>query len=291
MSEPSRAAPSAIGVTKMNCWLAALSGLAIAGIASASRADQAGAPQSMPADAPSPICTDRPTKSTGTCTVNPGHFQYEADIVNGSTDRLDGATTNTYLVLSPTLKYGLTDHVDLEVSLAPIVQVRTRGDGRDSKLTGMGDVSLKAKGRIYSRGTVEIAVVPYVKAPTARRGLGNGAWEGGLLAPVAFQISPRCVLNVGLEADLLEDASGRGRHLNTSEFVNLGCSLPGDVTLFAEFWADRNPDLAATAWQTSADSGIAWLLSRNLQLDGGVNIGLNRQTPDAQVYIGLSQRF
>ena len=43
--------------------------------------------------------------------------------------------------------------------------------------------------------------------------------------------------------------------------------------------------------QRSLDLGAAWLLTRNLQLDGGVNLGLDRQTPDVQGYAGISQRF
>jgi len=35
--------------------------------------------------------------------------------------------------------------------------------------------------------------------------------------------------------------------------------------------------------------GLAsWL---NLQIDGGVNIGLNRATPDVQLYTGLAAKF
>ena len=29
----------------------------------------------------------------------------------------------------------------------------------------------------------------------------------------------------------------------------------------------------------------------NLQFDGGVNFGLNRETPDVEVYVGISRRF
>ena len=37
------------------------------------------------------------------------------------------------------------------------------------------------------------------------------------------------------------------------------------------------------AWQPAGNS--------NLQLDGGVNFGLNHNTPDTQFYLGVSQRF
>jgi hypothetical protein len=32
-------------------------------------------------------------------------------------------------------------------------------------------------------------------------------------------------------------------------------------------------------------------MDANLQLDGGANFGLNRATPQAQLYVGVSRRF
>ena len=48
-------------------------------------------------------------------------------------------------------------------------------------------------------------------------------------------------------------------------------------------------NLACTA--PGADVAIAYLLRPTLQLDLGANFGLNRLTPDEQVYVGLSTRF
>ena len=55
------------------------------------------------------FCTDRPTKSTGACTVDAGHFQYETDLVNYTYDRVDGVTTQSWLAPNPTLKLGVTN--------------------------------------------------------------------------------------------------------------------------------------------------------------------------------------
>jgi hypothetical protein len=45
--------------------------------------------------------------------------------------------------------------------------------------------------------------------------------------------------------------------------------------------------------QYSFDLGASWISPRqpNLQLDCGVNFGLNHVTPAAQIYTGVSQRF
>ena len=43
--------------------------------------------------------------------------------------------------------------------------------------------------------------------------------------------------------------------------------------------------------QASADGSVAYLLSKDVQLDAGANLGLNRNTPDVELYAGVSKRF
>ncbi len=242
------------------------------------------------------LCTDRPTKSTGPCTVDPGHFQVESDIFNVVIDHTGGVDTNTYLFTNPTLKYGVTRTVDLEVSLAPVVEVTTRdrATGAKTDTTGIGDLYLRAKLNLAGDdgGTIGFALVPYLKLPTARAGIGNGAVEGGLLAPLSLSLPARFSLSLTPELDLLKDQSGDGRHAN---IVNLiGLSRPaGPLTLAAEVWSDVNFDPAGTVTQYSADLGLSWIPAKqpDLQFDGGVNFGLNRVTPGVQAYIGVSHRF
>jgi hypothetical protein len=43
--------------------------------------------------------------------------------------------------------------------------------------------------------------------------------------------------------------------------------------------------------QYSLDAAAAFLVSNNVQLDAGVNFGLNRNTPDVELYSGVALRF
>ena len=65
------------------------------------------------------LCTDRPTKSNLPCTVDAGHFQYEADAVNWGYTRQGDITRNTYLFTNPTFKLGLTNNWDVELNIIP----------------------------------------------------------------------------------------------------------------------------------------------------------------------------
>ena len=130
-----------------------------------------------------------------------------------------------------------------------------------------------------------------MKLPTARDGIGNGAVETGASVPVNVTLSEVWSLGFSPEFDALKDASGAGRHFNTSQTVVVGYVLPGDVTLNAEVWGDWNANPSGGVSQYSLDFAAAKLLTNTLQVDGGVNFGLDHETPDVQLYAGLSTKF
>jgi hypothetical protein len=63
------------------------------------------------------------------------------------------------------------------------------------------------------------------------------------------------------------------------------------LTLSAELWGMWDWDPAGTTRQASVDGSAAYLLNKAVQLDAGANLGLNRQTPDVEIYAGFSIRF
>ena len=81
----------------------------------------------LPAQAePAALCTDRPTKSTGTCTADDGHVQIESDLVSFSQSHEGAVTATTWVLLNPTIKYGVTESLDVEAAAALAVN---RGAG------------------------------------------------------------------------------------------------------------------------------------------------------------------
>ena len=138
---------------------------------------------------------------------------------------------------------------------------------------------------------LEVAAIPYVKAPTARPGLGDGVVEGGVILPINYKLSDALTLTTAPELDADKDATGQGRHLNTAQLVNLAISLPKNVTAYTELWGDWNFDPARTTRQYSADFALAYDATRELQVDAGLNFGLNRETAGVQAYVGVSQKF
>jgi len=243
------------------------------------------------------FCTDRPTKSTGPCTVDAGHFQVESDVFNLTYDTSGGADTTTLLYTNPTLKLGLTNTIDAEVNIAPweTITSKDRATHHTTRASGVGDLYIRVKANLIGddSGDVSFALEPYVKVPTAPNGVGDGAVEGGLIAPIQVNLPANWSLTIDPEGDILKNAVGDGDHFNMSGLLSFSRPLSKTVTLSLEVWTDGDFDPGGAVTQASFDLGAAWIPPGhpNFQLDGGVNLGLNNETPAAQAYVGVSQRF
>ncbi|MDB5432094.1 MAG: hypothetical protein JWP35_3210 [Caulobacter sp.] len=240
------------------------------------------------------LCPDRPGKGTSACTLDKGHWQLEVDAVDVTRDRSDGLTTDSWIVAAPTLKYGLTDTLDVEASLNPYQLVRTkdRATGVTTSDSGVGDLYLHLKAMV-AQGPLTVALDPYVKLPTATHNLGNGKVEAGLIVPMSANLPAGWALGVTAEGDALENSAGDGHHGADSLTVGLSHAAPGGFNLGVELWGGWDFDPAGHSRQTSFDLSAAWIpaADADLQLDGGVNFGLNSSTPQVQLYAGVSRRF
>ena len=63
-------------------------------------------------------------------------------------------------------------------------------------------------------------------------------------------------------------------------------NLAGYVEFFSLVSAETGSD-----WVGTVDIGITYALSDNIQLDGGVNLGVTRSADDINPFFGISWRF
>jgi len=238
-----------------------------------------------------PICADRPSKANGTCTVPAGHVQVETGLIDWTHDRSGGERTDVVLWGSTFVKYGIGESSDLELGVTPFETVRVRGADH-ATLSGVGDAVVRWKQRLSAADApVQVALIPFAKLPTASHNLGNGKVEGGIAVPLNTAVAKAVTLTIGPELDLRADADGYGYHAAMVQLVNLGWQATSKLALGAELWSqwDWAPD--GTTRQVSADAAAAYLVSDRLQLDAGANFGLNRRTPDLEIYAGIATRF
>lgn len=242
---------------------------------------------------PQPICADRPSKSTGECTVPKGSWQVETGLIDWTRDKSDGVTTDQASWGGSLVKYGISDNADIELGITPLETERVHGSGTDEHHSSFGDTLVRAKYRLTpADAPVLVALDPFVKLPTANHQLGNGKVEGGLLVATSAALGKSgLTLSLDPELDWIADADGDGHHAATQQVINLGLAINDKLTLSAELWGRWDWDPAGTGKQASADGSIAYLVNNDLQLDAGANLGLNRQTPDVEVYSGISVRF
>jgi len=241
----------------------------------------------------SPICADRPGKATSACTVPSGDWQVETGLADWTVQK-DGGERDTSLVIGETtIKYGLGPASDIEVDVTPWQRSTSRVEGVRDSASGIGDVNLIMKQRLTSiNAPVQVIAMPFVKIPTANHSLGNGKWEGGLLFPVGYSIA-KSPFSIGLTPELywVADGDGHGHHVAMAQVASLGWAASDKLNLSAEIWRSWDWDPSGTTRQASADASAAYLLTNDVQLDAGANFGLNRVTPDVELYGGVSVRF
>jgi hypothetical protein len=118
--------------------------------------------------------------------------------------------TNTLLVPNPTFKVGLINNADLEVNV-PFAGVHTHdtSTGSSSTLWGIGDTFVRSKINLWGNdgGDTAAAVIPYVKAPSAPLGIGNGVVEGGLIGPLALNLPNSFILLLVPEIDVFKNSA------------------------------------------------------------------------------------
>jgi len=239
-----------------------------------------------------PLCTDRPSRSNNVCTVPEGRIQIESDLINWTRDDADGVRTDVIAYTSPTMKLGIGPATDVQTTFTPYTESRTRDPEGTTRYGGFGDVFVRVKQRLTSENAgLEVGLMPYVKIPTAGRRIGNGAWEGGVSIPIQYALPSGFSLGASPEIDAVLDQDGRGRHAYVVGTLNVGKTITDRLAVGIEAWTGQDLDPSGAERQYSADVFATWLVAPLLQLDAGANFGLNEETPDAQIYVGVSTRF
>ncbi|HET9397590.1 MAG TPA: transporter [Sphingomicrobium sp.] len=242
-------------------------------------------------NADAPICTDRPTKANAVCTVPAGRWQLESSAVSWARTESGDVESKVLTLGSTVVKLGLGEQSDLQVAFTPYVRVESSSGSLNSTESGAGDVTLRYKHRLTAPDArVQLALIPFVKLPTADGDIGNGKVEGGMATSISTALVA-ATLTFGPELDLLADSDGEGSHVQLVNLVNIAGPVAPGLTLAGELWTATNFDPHGTVTQASADAALAYLVDDELQIDAGANVGLTKHTPDMEFYLGISWRF
>lgn len=245
------------------------------------------------------MSTDRPDKTESPYTVDAGHFQIEMDLANYSYDKhnpaRDGTIVRTWSIAPMNLKVGLLNNLDVQLVLQPHTYVHTSDPAAGvSKQRGFGDITTRFKWNLWGNdgGTTAFALMPYFKLPTNQDLLGNGnrSVEFGLIAPLAVELPAGWGMGLMTQLDVVRDTTSSGYHPEFVNTVTFGHDIVGSLGGYVEFFSSVSTE-RGSSWVGTVDLGLTYALTKNIQLDAGINLGVTRAADDWNPFIGVSWRF
>jgi hypothetical protein len=238
------------------------------------------------------LSTDRPDVTESAYTVDAGHVQIEIDFINYTRDRSAGAEVTAWNTAPINFKIGLLNYMDLQVVFDSYIHEKTRGAGKSTTTTGVGDLTFRLKMNLWGNdgGQTALALMPFLKLPTHSRGLGNDSGEGGLIIPFAVSLPGDWGMGLMTEVDVLRNEADSGYHVDWVNSITFSHDLVGDLGGYVEFVSVLSAE-SGSRWQATFNMGLTYALTADIQLDGGCNIGVTDAAEDLHPFVGASFRF
>lgn len=239
--------------------------------------------------------TDRPDKTETPFTVDAGRYTMEADlfIYTSDTNSPDDNDTETFNFFVPNFKIGLTNSVDLQIIPEVYNIVRTKPNGgRREERSGFGDLTARIKVNFWGNdgGKTAFGMMPFIKFPTNQNDLGNNSIEGGIIFPLAIGLSEQWDVGMQTEFDFNKNDSDAGYNVGFVNTVSFGYEIDSKWSSYFELFTEKTTE-SGSQFVATFDTGLKYLLTENIQLDAGINIGLTEAADDLQPFVGLSTRF
>lgn len=241
---------------------------------------------------------DRPDLTDNPFTVDAGHVQLEADLVNYTRSRPDedGTVTEKFLFGATDIRVGITNYAEVDFLVQPINAVRMHFvDSPDDWNAGPDALEIGAKINIYGNDTFEIpgatalGIRPFIEIPTVRNGVGEEDVEGGVSGLFAIKLTERAELELMTEFDFIKNEGRSGYHV---EYFNSGTfSYEWTSALSTYFEVATIFGVEGPSDIVILGTGVLYMLGPNTQLDFGSNFGVTRASDRFNPFIGLTKRF
>jgi hypothetical protein len=239
------------------------------------------------------FCPDRPGLGTPACTLEQGRLAAELGLIDWTLDRPDGNRTDTIAAGDLLVRYGVSDRLEVQLGWTAFGHVRDRFIGLVEKSAGPGDVLVAVRRNLRNPdgSGFAVALMPFVTLPTGGSTLGVGDWGAGLLLPISSELAAGFQLGFTGSIEAAVDEDGDGRHLAYGGVMGLDVPVGNNLSATFELSAQRDEDVSGTKAELLGGLSAAWSPGSSLQLDVGANIGMNRDAPDVQLYLGVARPF
>lgn len=245
----------------------------------------------LPSGAQEPISTDRPDFVESSLVVGRDRIQIETSVAY-ERDAAGGATARTFSV--PTLlRVGLGEAWEARLETDGWLRQRVEDDaGNKGRATGFADIALGMKYHVPGEGpfSASSALLFHVDLETgAEEFAGDGA-RPSLRYVAEWELADRWAMGVMPGVAYNTDDTG-DRYVSGIAGITVAYSWTERFRSFAEIAAEELGASDHAKAQVSFDTGVAYLVSDDVQLDAAVYSGLNKNTPDTTGTLGLSIRW
>ena len=245
------------------------------------------------------MTTDRPDITEVPFTIDPGRVQIETSVFNYARGRdPGGAAVHAYDVMVTNVRIGITQNFEAGFVLQPYSKVRIRQSGVPTLLhSGMGGLELRSKYNLWGNDTFDkpgataLAILPFVVLPTDDdNGISPAFTEVGFNVPFAIQLSPKLSLGINGGMTWVREDAGTGYQPQYTASASFGYDWTDVWGSYVELAGRFNTE-DPRGDPVSFGAGITYAVTKNLQLDAGVNVGLTSSADRINPFVGFSARF
>ncbi len=211
------------------------------------------------------ISTDRPDQTESATLVGLKSLQLESGILFSSVHEPFGNTVK-HFVPSILFRYGMSKKIELRLYQE---YETNRFELQNQALSGLKNLQIGLKFLLFQKreSTTEIAIISHVIVPTGSKTIDQNSF--GIINKLAISHQIGEQLNIGY--NLGYDFHGKNASKGTYAFA-FGIKISDAFGMYAESYGEwENID----TFSNSFDTGLTYLLGKNMQVDLSYGVGLN----------------
>lgn len=240
-----------------------------------------------PARAADPIATDRPDFVESSNVVGHGRLQVETSLA-AERNSLDGVRDRS--VATPTLlRYGISDTLELRLESDGRVRGRSTDSSGVTRFNGSADASVGMKWHATDGGgsAPSVGVLVHADLDSGSKDLRGSGVRPSVRVVGEWELPSDYSLGVMPGVSYEKNDAG-DRFVNGIFGIVVGKTLSERLRSFAELSLPQIASRKNGGTQASLNTGVAYLINDNCQIDAAVSKGLNHRTADLGVTVGLS---
>lgn len=250
----------------------------------------------VPAEKMRPMTTERPSKTISSFIIDVGHLQVETTLYSLTRDTEKSKRSKQQSAFnSTTLRFGVTATSEISVVVPSIIWQKTRdvSDASSSNVRGHDDTLLRFKKNIFGGDSTKnggsLAMMPYLKIPTANKSLGNDYYEGGLKTHYDHRFNDYSLSYLFDVADV-KKTNLIGRTAWFGNVLDVGKNFTDKLYAYTEFASYKRWE-SGTSAKNYLNCGVIYQLTKNTTIDVVTNFGVSKAADDFNLITGFAHRF